>query len=356
MSKRKPSDLVNEVIQESHEVEIAKLKTDAAKWNRKCKEATRTAIEMEARLDIVLGMDSDTHTQVFKRARKSKTGTVAVIAPASDWHIEERVFKAAVGGKNEFNLTIAEARVKRFYRGIIEEIELQNHSKKVGEIWHPLLGDLLTGYIHEELVESNSLSPTEACVFLQELICSGIDFLLRETKLPIYIPTCCGNHSRTTDKKRIKTSYQNSYEWLLANMLAKYYASNPRVTFMISEGYHNIQTIMERKVRFHHGDAMRYAGGIGGITIPVAKAIAQWQKLEQVDFDIFGHFHQFAFGYPYWIACPCLIGFSEFALEIKANFEHPSQIFIVVDREYGIIQAKPIFLTDPWRKQKGKRR
>ncbi len=356
MPRKKPSEVVSESQEVKSNLEKEKVKATAAKYKRLYGQATRALLAMEERFDTLAGISTDFPVQKLKRAKRLKGGTVAVVVPASDWHVEERVFKAAIGGKNEFDLTIAEARIKRFYSGVVEKIEHQNHEKRVSELWHPLLGDLITGYIHEELLESNTLSPTEACVFLQELICSGIDFLLKETSLPIFIPTCCGNHSRTTQKKRIKTSHKNSFEWMLFMTLARYYKNEPRVTWIIGEGYHNVCEINGRKVRFHHGDGMRYAGGVGGITIPVNKAIAQYQKLEACDFDIFGHWHQFNLGFPYWVCCPSLIGYSEFSLEIRAEFQHPAQAFIVIDREYGITEAKPIFLTDAVRKQKGKKK
>lgn len=350
MSKRKPIDLVNDATIEGHDLELAKVKTEVAKWQRKHKEATRTAVEMEARADVLLGLTDPPPIQQFKRVRKTKSGTVAVVVPASDWHVEERVFSASVNGKNHFDICVAERRIKVFYQKVLEMIEWQNHQATVGELWHPILGDLLSGYIHEELLETNTLSPTEACVFLQEMICSGINLWLRETKLPIYIPTCCGNHSRTTAKKRIKTNHRNSFEWLLYMTLAKYYASNRRVTWMVGEGHHNIQTIMGRKVRFHHGDGLRYNGGVGGITIPVNKAIDKWQKITTCDFDIFGHWHQYLYHYPSWVSCGSLIGYSEYALEVcKAEFQHPTQAFIVIDRGLGISLCTPIYLEKPKR-------
>jgi len=179
---------------------------------------------------------------------------------------------------------------------------------------------------------------------LQEMICSGIDFLLRKTRLPIYMPTCVGNHGRTTPRKRIKTSYKNSYEWLLYMTLAKYYSATSRVRWMVGKGYHNTQEIMGRKVRFHHGDGLRYQGGVGGISIPVNKAIAQWDKVQVVDFDIFGHWHTFLPHYPKWVSCGSLMGYSEFSVAIKAEFQHPTQTFIVIDRNYGMTLATPIFL------------
>jgi hypothetical protein len=209
----------------------------------------------------------------------------------------------------------------------------------------------MTGYIHEELMESNSLSPTEACVFLQDMICSGIDLLLAKTRLPIFIPTCVGNHGRTTAKKHIKTSHKNSYEWLLYMTLAKRYEKDRRVHWNVGQGYHNIQTILGRKVRFHHGDGLRYNGGVGGITIPVNKSIAQWDKASPVDVDIFGHYHTFLWGYNKWVSCGTLMGYNEFSVEIKSDFQHPTQTFIVMDRLYGITDAFPIFLTKPKRTQ-----
>ena len=347
MSKRKPSELVDESSEVKLQLEKEKIKAIAAKYRRLYGQATRAMLAMEERFDALAGISVDFPVQKFKKSRRLKTGTVAAVAPATDWHVEEQVFEKAVNGKNKFDLTIAEARIKRFYSGIVEEIEHQNHRKKVSELWHPLLGDLITGHIHEELMETNTLSPVEACVFVQEMICSGIDFLLKETGLPIFIPTCCGNHGRTTAKKRIKTSHKNSFEWLLYMTMARYYKNNSKVTWIIGEGYHNVCEINGRMVRFHHGDGLRYNGGIGGITIPVNKSIAQWQKVQSVDFDVFGHWHQYLYHYPTWICCPCLIGYTEFAVEIKAEFQHPAQTFFIIDKGLGISMSTPIYLEDP---------
>lgn len=350
MKRRDPKNIVSKAVQVTADMSIAKAHTEAASWKGKHREAVETAVTLEKRLDALLAIQGEPPIRRIEKARRSKSRGVAVIAPATDWHVEERIFSAAVNGKNHFDLTEAEARIKRFYAKVLELIDWQSSLAPVVELWHPLLGDLLTGYIHEELMESNSLSPTEACVFLQEMISAGIDLWLRETKLPIFVPTCVGNHGRTTIKKRIKTSYKNSYEWLLYMTLAKRYERDRRVVWSVGQGYHNTQAIMGRKVRFHHGDGLRYMGGVGGISIPVNKSIAQWDKVEPADFDIFGHWHTHLAHYPKWVSCGSLMGYSEYSVEIKAEFQHPTQAFIVIDRLYGMTQATPIFLTKPQRK------
>ena len=361
MPKQKPSELIDNAENIAVEMSLSKARAEAASWKRKCKDALTLAASFERRSQVLSGIPADPTIQRFSQPLKGKPRGVAVVVPATDWHVEEQVSSETTNGKNEFNLSIAEARIKRFYQKVLRLIDWQNRLAPVVEIWHPLLGDLLSGYIHEDLVESNLLSPTEACVFLQEMICSGIDFWLRKTKLPIFIPTCIGNHGRTTSQKRIKTSCQNSFEWLLYMTLAKYYAAkyyagSKRVHWRIGKGYHNTVEIMGRKVRFHHGDNLRYQGGVGGISIPVNKAISQWDKVETVDFDIFGHWHTFLANYPKWVACGSLMGFSEYSVAIKAEYQAPTQTFMVIDRDYGMTLATPIFVTESARKQREERK
>jgi hypothetical protein len=349
MKSRSASRLVSDAKREASDVKHAKDAMELSAAKAAAKASAAYALELEERIRVLRGIGCKADNRNLLNTRKSKPSGVAAIVPATDWHVEETIYKDAVNGKNEFNLSIAEERIGRFYSKILELIEWQNHLSPVVELWHPLLGDLMSGHIHEELLETNSLSPVETVVFLRDMLCSGIDLLLRETKLPISVPTCVGNHGRTTTKKRIKTSCRNSYEWLLYTMLAKHYEKARRVRFSVGTGYHNTQEIMGRKVRFHHGDGLRYMGGVGGISIPVNKSIAQWDKVSPADFDIFGHWHTHLVHYPKWVSCGSLMGYSEYSVEIKADFQHPTQTFIVIDRKYGLVQATPIFLTKPRR-------
>ena len=85
-------------------------------------------------------------------------------------------------------------------------------------------------------------------------------------------------------------------------------------------------------IRFHHGHAIRYAGGVGGITIPVNKAIGQWQKMKNADVDCFGHWHQYM-PLRNFVANGSMIGHNAFATSIKADFERPQQAFFLWDKK-----------------------
>jgi len=121
------------------------------------------------------------------------------------------------------------------------------------------------------------------------------------------------------------------------------FIDNPRVQFIITEGAHTYIDIFDFRVRLLHGHDMRYAGGVGGITIPVNKALAQWDKVKRADLTCFGHFHQRLDGGNF-LCNGSLIGYNAFALSIKASAERPQQQFALIDKERGKTIVAPILV------------
>jgi hypothetical protein len=126
--------------------------------------------------------------------------------------------------------------------------------------------------------------------------------------------------------------------------LAWHYKDNKRVKFVLQEGYFVYLDVYGFTLRFHHGHNMRYQGGVGGISIPVNKAINEWNKSRRADIEIFGHWHQKLDGGNY-VCNGSLIGYNAFALSIKAACEKPSQTFFLLDKNEGKTIVAPIFLN-----------
>jgi len=329
------------------DLSFAKLKDRLGELERRYKSTLKEMEDKDQTIEHLLALKESSETKVPALVKKSsgKVGNATAIMVASDWHVEEKVDPSTVNNKNEFNLKIAEARAARFFRKGLFLTNLVRNGIRIKNLVLAILGDMISGYIHEELQEDNYLSPTEASLFIQELLCQGIDFLLKEGNFEkIIIPCCPGNHGRTTLKKRISTSHKNSYEWMMYKTLEKIYAKNSRVHFIIENGYHTYLPLYGFKLRFHHGDAIRYAGGVGGVTIPTNKAIAQWNKSEKVYLDVFGHFHQQMMDAGPFVLNGSLIGWNAYAISIKAPYEEPRQSFFVIDQEKGKICDWPIFV------------
>jgi hypothetical protein len=213
-----------------------------------------------------------------------------------------------------------------------------------------LLGDFITNAeMHNgDMAEACSLPPTMALAKAQNLLLSGIDFLLANTDAQFTIVCHSGNHARTTHKIRFGAENGHSLEYLMYLTLAKVYRAEKRITFIIPEGMHSYVDLYPGEsgattIRFQHGHAVKYGGGVGGIYIPLNKAIAQWDRARRSDLNILGHFHQLVDGGNF-VVNGSLIGYNAFALSIKASFEKPKQTLLLIDKRRGRTCLWPIFV------------
>lgn len=308
------------------------------KYKEALLENDRLRIEKEAILRVQQTPQSIKFT---KRQNGGSDATAFIIA--SDWHIEETVRPSDVSGLNKYNLEISDARAKKFFSSSLKLLEITQKESRVNQVVLALLGDFISGHIHLELLENNALLPADAIWRVQNYLMSGINFLLNNSKIELTVICHGGNHGRMTQRIHHATEQGNSLEVYMYNNIALHFKGNKRINFIIAEGYHTYVDVYDYKVRLHHGHAIRYGGGVGGIFIPVNKAIAQWNKGRRVDLDVFGHFHQFKDGGNF-ICNGSLIGYNAFALSIKADYEKPKQAFFLIDKKRGKSIVAPIWL------------
>ncbi|MEM3062594.1 MAG: hypothetical protein QW303_03480 [Nitrososphaerota archaeon] len=284
--------------------------------------------------------DSPIPTSTKSLFKKSATAILCL----NDWHVEGCVRHDVVDNANEFNLEIASSRIETTFQKALNLLRFVRNLVKIDQLIIWLGGDLINGNIHQELEEANFLGPTEAIIFIQNQISKGIDFFLKRGNLKeILVVTNYGNHGRSCQLKRIATAYRHSWEWLAYTNLAFHYRKHPRVKFKIEKGYHNWVNVQGHDIRFHHGDSINFCGGVGGVVIPLRKKIMQWNKRRKAYLDILGHFHQFSDCWDF-VLCGCLIGYDAYAINIGAEYQPPTQTFIVIEKKRGKILSLPIFL------------
>ncbi len=266
------------------------------------------------------------------------------MANASDWHLFESVDPAQVSGLNEYNPEIAQASVDAFFRGVVRWTEIHRAGTEINTLMLNVLGDIITGMLHMDQVEGNAGTPPEETLFAIDLLIGGIDYLIEHGGFKrIIINAVDGNHGRTTDKIRHANRVKHSYEWLMYKILQKWYKDSPVVTWNISRGYHLYVPVWDKMIRFHHGDAVRYQGGVGGITIPVLKAIKEWNTGRHADLDVFGHWHTMIDDSRF-ISNGCLLGYSPYSLSIKAPFQPPQQSFVVLNRKRWLTSFNRVYV------------
>jgi hypothetical protein len=317
----------------------AELTTLRLKYKTALKDIERLERERDTALDLGI-----IEPCIIRPRQSSGTNEATVFVAASDWHVEEEVDPRRINGLNKFNLEIAQERVTTFWQKVVELTKLLQQDVKIEDVVIALLGDFISGDIHEEVEEVCLLPPTEAVMFALNLITGGLEFLLTHLpKIKKFRLQChSGNHGRTTKTTRFATENGHSLEYLLYRHLATHFKNNPRVEVEIAEGYHSYVEVYGRTYRFHHGHALNYGGGVGGLTIPTNKAIDGWNKGRPADLDIFGHFHQ-QFDGNRFLANGSLIGYNSYALSIKAPYDVPKQTMWLCDKKHGRTFTMPIF-------------
>lgn len=295
--------------------------------------------DSENRYDSLLSI-KDTTPHLTKYDIPSVTGdnpreAVPVIM-LSDWHIEEDVDPLTVNNLNKYNLKIAQERWTTCIQNSLKLVQLFRTGSIIDQVVIWLGGDFITGYIHEELEESNNLSPTEATREAKRLIMKALDFYKTYGNFKKVTVVCSyGNHGRTMKKPRVSTAYKNSYEWMMYKDIQDYYANDPLFNIIVENGFYTYLDIVGTTCRFWHGDDIRYGGGIGGLTVPLRKAIMELNKSIPADYNFMGHYHQC------WEATrDCFvngsgIGYNAYAQRIKASPEEPMQGFKLIDSQHG---------------------
>lgn len=331
------------------EQEISRLKRDLIVERSQRKQLEHEA-ELLAAQSEIFSLLNDTRQESYQTYSKPELysgGDATAIFVVTDWHCEERIDSHTINGLNEFNLDIASQRIKACTSRFLSLLDSVRGFSNIKRVAVAVLGDMITGHLHDDQKESNFLSPTEALMFARDHLHSVIDTVREEADVEaVDVYSCWGNHGRTSPKPRVATGSKQSYEWLLYEWMKKDYESVSNVSWKNTDGYFNLAEIEGKRVRFHHGDSLKYNGGVGGITIPVIKAISKWDESPHLraDLDVFGHWHQFL-RHPKFVACNCLIGYNAYAMQVvKAAYSQPSQTFIVIDRDRpGAVDVREIF-------------
>jgi hypothetical protein len=287
-------------------------------------------------------------------AERPKRNEATPIILVSDVHPDSTVDPATIYPfTNEFNPAIAEKSLDNVYGNACELMSICDKQVyiKRSVLW--LGGDMMENYLREENVEENSMSPMEALLWNYNRHRAGIQYMLDHTKVEkIDIITNQGNHGRMRgpgdSKKKFSSDWKNNSDYVLYQLLREWFAKERRLAFHITKSYFNTARIYDWNVRFHHGDAVRYAGGIGGLMIPLNRFIANTNRgsAQTVHLDISGHCHQKGMDTPGSIAVTngSVIGYNAFAQSIGAKYEAPSQVFLLVDKLHGKTACYPIFV------------
>ncbi len=310
-------------------VHLAKQKRSANELKGLVKELTGEVEALDRELHVAINTKP---CKPLKVSRKKKTkGVVVPLVLWSDWHIEEEVRLEQTNGTNEYDLGIARKRYERLVENAVAMIQREARDSAVPDVVVWLGGDFMSGHIHPELAELTSLSPTEAAFTVHQWLSEALLYIADRTKAKILVPSSYGNHGRISfGKPRVGTGAKHNLEQHVYKLIQRELKDDDRFSIDCSDTAFKYVDLGGYTLRFHHGDAVGYGGGVGGLSIPLNRALARWDAETHADLTIIGHWHQKLDG-ERWLVNGSLIGTSEYGR--RFGYEPPQQVVTMIDMD-----------------------
>ena len=285
-----------------------------------------------------------------------------VVAPLSDTHIGESVNSEQMVGLNTYDFNIFNQRLYGWANQLLNLVNYRRNIAKVDDLIVPMLGDMISGDIHEELARSNISNCMEQMIRGANLISQALMFLAPHFK-SIRVPCVVGNHGRMTRKPPMKDKYMD-WDYMMYQWVASFCSQQKNIKFDIPKSFLNTFSVYNNEILIMHGDSISGAGSNMSITraITALRGVLQYQKnvnsevgsenpfnkVVQFDSAIIGHFHrvdEIDIGTGPLHIAGCMKGPDEFALQRLHAATKPKQLALYFHPKYGYIGKEIIYLN-----------
>lgn len=313
-----------------------------------------------ARLGQVKEQPTPPKWVVDPKLRDVRHGTPSVCV--SDLHYGEVVEPDQVDGWNEYNVSVAERRMKRLAEKTIDIFTQVFRGANYPGIIIPVAGDLVSGNNHGELIVGSEFGLFKQILGARDLL---VQFILTMADHfdRVYVPVVYGNHGelRPFGKVQYKNAAEDSADWIIGHLVKEKVeaetdgAARVHVSPSATLLYRN----MGVRYLLHHGHSFRGGSGISGILTPLSlgnyrlhkqRAGAEMWMDVAADFDqqIFGHFHQYLSVISHgWTCNGSIKGYDEYAKGKNLPYEPPRQAAWLTHPEYGVTFPTAIYCDKP---------
>lgn len=301
--------------------------------------------ELEALLEIKNGSSVVEIHDIAPCSKSTQSESVAIVL-LSDAHIEEEVKSESVLGLNEYNLAIAQERMDSFFSNAVKLITHAQRSYNINHVVLACLGDIIGNWIHEELMQTNSMSPLEAISTAKSMILSGLKHWQENLNVDkVTFIGVVGNHGRNSKKNQYANSTEVNLEYFMYKDIEEMskVLGLDKFEFIIPRSEMITINIFDKRLLFTHGTHIKYQGGIGGLFPPLLRWFSRLAQVLKVDMAIIGHFHTSIFTKKF-IVNGSLKGYDAYAMGHGLDFEPPQQTMIILNQKRGFTSYTPIFM------------
>jgi hypothetical protein len=339
-------------------VKLRRLTDDNARLTRARAELERRIADLEDHRASILGLAAEPLRPrlALPASGPSRGGGRSIVAHLSDVHRGEVVDMAEMDGFNAYSSAISRARLGRFFSRIASLATEHWTGAPPDELILCLGGDMLSGNIHLELIETNDAAVPRAVRDLAEDIAGGLVLLRHVVGVPIRVYTVPGNHSRLTLKSHAKRRAAHNLDLLVSDFTeaAVRGAGVTGVSFHATTSPDAYFSTYAFNWLLTHGDGMGVGGGKGyiGPIAPITKGHrllidSSLKAGKLVHYVLSGHYHttvRTSFGW----GNGSVVGYGEYAGKVlRADPEPAKQNMLVVHERHGVIAHQEIYLGHP---------
>lgn len=308
-------------------------------------ELIKRIIELEKDIELLSAVKMHTPARFdVPMPQANKKNEATAIVQFSDWHVDEVIEFQSTNGMNEFNKEIARKRAIKLSENTVKVLDSQRSAVDIHTVVLHLGGDSIGGYIHPELQQTNSMSPLQGIFYAKDLIVNSIEYLMAHGNIKnLVVVTSRGNHPRLTPKMQYANDYSMNLETFLYWSLQDYFKHDKRIAFKIEQSELAYITVYDKILRFFHGHQIRFQGGIGGLTVPLYKAIHRWNANIKAYYNFMCDKHTYSTPTPDCQVNGSLVGYNAYAVSHGFAYQPPLQSFTLLDSKRGITIRTPIF-------------
>lgn len=291
------------------------------------------------------------HSPQPKSKHRGSSSQIAV-APLTDTHIGEYVDIKQMAGINQYDFEIFNRRLYGWAVQLLNLVAYRRNSSDVSQLIIPMLGDMISGDIHEELSRTNVDHCMGQMIRGANLISQALMYLAPHFS-SIQIPCVVGNHGRMTRKPPMKNKHMD-WDYLMYQWIAAFCRDQSNIKFDISQSFFHVFEVANRNVLMMHGDAISGGGSLPSVmkTIANLRSVLQYNQegFQKTHFDsvMLGHFHrvdEIDIDTGELHICGCMKGPDEFAFQRVQKASHPKQIVTYWHPEYGYVGKEVIYLS-----------
>jgi predicted phosphodiesterase len=280
------------------------------------------------------------------KGTKAKAHEMLVLV--SDAHYPEVVEAAATG--LTYNSAVCRARIEHIRDTVIRYRDLRSSSYPVRKLTIGVIGDMLSGDIHDELEITNEQPMSQALAEMGDML---FDFgYTLSTEFPdVEMVVMPGNHPRLTKKPRYKQKW-NNWEHVLG-LYVRALAEQGGFTVRVPKELVYRHRIFGKVVGLSHGDGIK-SNSFAGIPWYAMKqrqdalqSLLRTLGEDQIDLLCYGHFHQLI--YQEGQGCGLIIngsikGGDEYSIGSRYANQEPVQALVTFHPEHGITDVSRINL------------